>query len=224
MSERIHSPESIIEREPNPEEIGALIVLGKNKGMFTGDAKRFGKTNDVLSMESKMAAVAAGWLYLNSKGQMKEIIFSGGKTSGQELNSEAQSMANYLRRIYPQIPETALALEENSLDTASNSKDLQKLLEPVIKESPTKKVGLLTTSAHKNRASEHMHETGLEFDNFEIEKILAQISGHHQNFLKQRANSPFTGLDDIKEEVLTFLNNSAVGKKFISTLAKRRSK
>ena len=34
MSERIHSPESIIEREPNPEEIGALIVLGKNKGMF----------------------------------------------------------------------------------------------------------------------------------------------------------------------------------------------
>lgn len=36
MPERFQPPESVREQGPNPEEIEALVVLGKNKGMARG--------------------------------------------------------------------------------------------------------------------------------------------------------------------------------------------
>lgn len=224
MSERYFQPESIKEQEPNPKEIEALIVLGKNKGMTRGNPTPNPNTKDVLSMESKMAALAAGWLYLQSQGRMKKIIFSGGKTSGSNWSSEALSMANYLKRHYPEIPPEALILEESSLDTASNALELKKLLEPVREQDPSGKVGLLTASSHLKRASSHMRAANLEFENFEIEKVLTKISPRHQKFVEAYLQSPLTKIDEAKEILIRFLEQNSLGRQAIRHFAKRRSK
>lgn len=171
-----------------------------------------------------MAAWAAGWLYLQSKGRMKEIIFSGGKTSGPEWNSEAQSMASYLKRHYPEIPQEILVLEETSFDTASNVQELKKLLEPVRRQDPTGKVGLLTSTSHSKRAGNHMREANFGFENFEIEKVLATISPHHQKFVNNYANSQLTKIDEAKEILLRFLEQHTLGRQVIKHLAEKRSR
>ncbi len=129
-----------------PERFDALVVLGKNWREYPPKEK-MGEFKLRLSLEAKMSVLAAGEMFKESL--IDKIIFSGGKTAGKEYPSESEQMAVYLREKYPNIPETAIILEEKSTDTVGNA---EKIAE-IIKENPElQKLALMTTESHTARA------------------------------------------------------------------------
>ena len=76
-------------REREPRKFQAVIVLGKNWREYPSEKP----TQDWklrLSIESEMSALAAGELF--KQGRTERIIFSGGRTAGKDLPSEAAAM------------------------------------------------------------------------------------------------------------------------------------
>ena len=70
----------------------ALVVLGKNIGIgWTREKIR--KTPNSLSDRSILSVYAAGFLY--KTGNFNRIIFSGGKTAGEDFPSEAAAMKDF---------------------------------------------------------------------------------------------------------------------------------
>jgi uncharacterized SAM-binding protein YcdF (DUF218 family) len=106
-----------------------LVVLGKNIGVGSSPAV-IRMTPDYLSEESRMNANAAGMLYAASPDV--NLLFSSGHTSGPDVPSEAAAMRDYLLRgiyIPEEVAEARIALEEKSIDTATNAKEVARMLE-----------------------------------------------------------------------------------------------
>lgn len=129
-----------------PHHFDVLIVLGKNIGV-NYPPSRIRKTNYFLSPHSKLNVLAAGDLFM--AGKTDRIIFSSGHTSGSAYPSEAEAMRDYLRQKFPEIPEDAVILEERSLDTWGNAKEVRK----IIKQHGFQNIGLLTVGFHLERAA-----------------------------------------------------------------------
>ncbi len=214
-----HIHESETETIPDSE---ILIVLGKNRGMIIGKPHPEGpEKKDILSMESKMAALAAGYLYEMSKGKMKRLIFSGGPTSGPDYNSEAESMANYMRDRFPKIPAEAILLEEQSSDTPSNSAGIKQLLGALYPDHSLPATGLLASSDHMERARGRMEKAGIKARGYVIEEILKQISPHHARFINEYLGSPVrTAGNKAREMLAKKLDSTILAKK----LTKQRKK
>lgn len=134
------------ESAETPEHFDAIVVLGKNIGVDYPRA-RIRQTKGYLSPHSKLNVLAAGDLY--AAGTTDRIIFSSGHTSGKNYPSEADAMKRFLLERFPEIPEEAIILEENSLDTWENAKEVKK----VIKQNRFESVGLLTVEFHLERAA-----------------------------------------------------------------------
>jgi uncharacterized SAM-binding protein YcdF (DUF218 family) len=81
-----------------------------------------------LSIESRMTAEAAGVLLQRGAGDL--IIFSGGHTAGREYPTEAAKMFEAMRGQFSEeeVPSTAIKLEQESLDTAGNLREIQERL------------------------------------------------------------------------------------------------
>jgi len=103
-----------------------LVVLGKNIGV---NSTRSDIQNDNfhLSTDSRLNVLAAGEL---CKPGMK-IIFSTGKTAGNDFPSEAEAMRKYFRIHFPDFPEKNLVLGPNSKDTAGNAQEVAKILSTI---------------------------------------------------------------------------------------------
>lgn len=123
----------------------ALIVLGKNVG-YLGSSEKIRKTKNHLSRKSELNVLAAGYLY--QAGDFNKLIFSGGKSVGKNYPSEAEAMSDFLREKFPRIPNSAVLLEDKSLDTLQNSLFVKQILE----KDDLHKLAILTTKAHMPRS------------------------------------------------------------------------
>lgn len=146
----------------------AVVVLGKNLGVgWSKDKIR--KQREHLAPHGRVNTDAGGIFY--KEGKTKKIIFSTG-TTVPELPSEAKLMKDHLQRIWPQIPNNDVILEEVSKQTKGNASEVAKLLE---KEgiNPAN-VGLITMGFHMNRAQKLFREQGLNLDPLPSEDILGE--------------------------------------------------
>lgn len=149
------------EDEKSPSSYDYIVVLGKNIGKnSTREDIRIRKQH--LSIDSKINAIAAALSYreakkLNPNTTMK-LIFSSGKTAGQDRPSEAKAMKDYLHRKFIDIPEKAIILEEVSVDTPGNAEEVGKLLKKYNAKNPA----LLTVGYHLPGALETFHNYGVD--------------------------------------------------------------
>src|SRR3989344_8674373 len=98
--------------EQLPQKFEAVIVLDRIWRPGKKDSPEWGHH---LSVDGKMRALAAVEMY--KAGLVDKIIFTGGKASGKEYPSDAESMRAYFLKKYPDIPEGKIVLEEESLNT-----------------------------------------------------------------------------------------------------------
>lgn len=127
--------------ETDRPKLDALIVLGHNIGAgWKGE--RIRRVPDHLSGHSKLNALAAGILF--KEGLAKNIIFSSGHTAGNETPSEAEAMRDFLITRFPEIPSSAIILEDKSIDTAGNAEESIRILNKQNYSS----VGLMSTNDH----------------------------------------------------------------------------
>ncbi len=80
-----------------------------------------------LTAESKIAALAGGLVL--EEGLVKYLIFTGGKTSGENFPSEARLMKDYLSKKVPSVDAGRIILEEKAMNTIQQAKFTKKILQ-----------------------------------------------------------------------------------------------
>lgn len=147
--------QNLIKREsPQSKEItgkpfDAILVFGQGPVI---DEKTRVKAKDAgiqpgsedINLWSKSLAESAAKLY--EKGETREIIVMGGKTGGDEFESEADLIAKELRQMG--VPEAAIKLENESTNTLEN---LVNMLNKFSKNDTYKDLGLLGSNYHLSR-------------------------------------------------------------------------
>jgi len=184
-----------------PTKLDALIVLGKNIGEGWSPEK-IRRTRNLLSGHSKLNVLAAGDLY--NQGLTQRIIFSTGQTAGADYPSEALAMKAFLKEKFPQIPDSAIILEENSIDTAGNAEEVAKIIE----KHGFSNVGLLTVGFHLPNARTLFERFGVKIDDtdsFKAEEIVKDRAKKPELFVESYSNSPLVKREKRKERVRTIL-------------------
>ena len=163
---------------PNPalaESPDLLIVLGKNIGIGSSP-ENIRHRHDHLSRESRINTTAAGELWTPGT----DILFSGGQTAGLDTASEAAAMKDYFKKLYPNVPNSNLFLEEKSIDTAGNAEETTKFLS----ENHYKHIGLLTVGYHLKNARRLFENFGVNIsETFAAEKTVQTRSPLHKTYI-----------------------------------------
>ncbi len=150
-------------------QVHTLIVLGRN---FLPGINRETLANQrfTLSAQSRINALAAGLLY--RAGLTEMMILSSGQTAGSNLPSEAAAMKLHMLRIFQSIPSEAIKLEETSIDTEGNAREVKKI---VAQQHPKHaSFGLLTDTSHLQRAVPLFNRIGLPVHPFDSLQILGK--------------------------------------------------
>ncbi len=163
-TESLHTPE--LHHLP---QVHALIVLGRN--FLSGiDRKVLAHQRFTLSAQSRINALATGLLY--KAGIAETMILSSGQTAGSNLPSEAYAMKQHILRIFQGIPSEAIQLEETSIDTEGNAREVKKI---VARQHPEHaSFGLLTDTSHLRRAIPMFKRNGLHVHPFDSLRILSK--------------------------------------------------
>ncbi|MGA2911722.1 MAG: YdcF family protein [Candidatus Levyibacteriota bacterium] len=138
-----------LEHSPNPElalpHVDALIVLGRNfQPGF--NRKTLAEQRFHLSPGSRINTLAAGLIC--KAGLADTLIISTGHTAGSNVPSEAKAMKDDLQRIFKDIPDEAIILEETSVDTEGNANEVKKIID---RHPEFKTFGLLADTSHLER-------------------------------------------------------------------------
>ncbi|HVZ58244.1 MAG TPA: YdcF family protein [Patescibacteria group bacterium] len=155
-------------RNPEAElsRVDALIVLGRNfQPGF--DRKALAEQRFHLSPQSRINDLAAGLLY--EAGFADTLVISTGHTSGSNVPSEAEAMKTHLQSIFKDIPDEAIVLEENSIDTEGNAAEVKKITE---QHPEWKDFGLLTDPSHLERAVPLFTQQGMTIKPYDSLAIL----------------------------------------------------
>lgn len=201
--------------------LDALVVLGKNIGI---DSTRENITNDNfhLSQDSRMNALAGGLIFKaeQARGNTVDIIFSTGKTAGEEIRSEAKAMSDFVQRKFPDIPREHIILEETSIDTAGNALEVSK----IVKEKGYKNIGLVTVGYHLENAVTLFERYGTPVQQtFAAEAIVRDRSSRHEQFINEWEASPRVRKEKMKEQIRKVLLHTIDPKgKLIGLLTKKR--
>jgi len=200
---RINKKETEPSKEGLLEKFDALVVLGRIWRPSKDTAKERGIH---VSLEGKMRTLAAGEMW--RAGLTDKIIFSGGKTGGKEWPSEAESMAEYLKKKFPEIPEEAIIMEKESFDTPENAEKVKRILETY----GINKIALETSGFHLKRSVKLFEDQGLNVTGFPAEELLEKrISGvraqkassaNYEKFVKKFLGSKRQKWENIKEAIL----------------------
>lgn len=152
------------------EKFPAIVVLG---------AGLKDNASNLPSLESKMRTLAAGEAF--KEGIAEKIIFCGGKTAGEDWPAEAEAMADYLRKKFPEISDEAVVVNRRPIDTSESAEDIMLLLQ----EQQIPEVILITSMTHLPRAERLFQNYGIKIQSDEAaEKILMRRSPHYHQFLK----------------------------------------
>lgn len=155
-----------------------IIVLGKNIGIDS-TRERIAQDNFNLSTDSRISALAAGMLYKPGT----KLIFSTGKTAGQDIPSEAEAMKNYMIRKFPDIPEEDCILEENSIDTAGNAEQVAS----VVGSYGMKRFRLVTVGYHLRNSLKLFERYGISIsEGIASEQVIKSRSSHHSHYVDER--------------------------------------
>lgn len=153
-----------------------IVVLGKYWRLDGSD----------LSLESKLNALAALVLYRRLQPP-PVLLFSGGHTAGRDRPAESEAMRTYLLRHDLQVPDGAILLETESIDTAQNADFVARILQG----QGVASVDLLTVRAHAAGARRIFAAYGVRVDRVHAaEDVLAMRSSHHLGFIRRYARSP----------------------------------
>lgn len=147
----------------------AVIILGKNVG-YLGSKKKIRNSKNYLSRKSEVNAIAAGLIYKN--GKTKKLIFTGGKTTGENYPSEAEAMKNFLLLKFPDIPDESILLEDKSFDTKQNVE----FTKEIINENNFRNIAFLTTSSHIKRSKMLFEKIALTLDSISSQEIIKKYS------------------------------------------------
>ncbi len=171
-----------VEYSPNHElalpHVDALIVLGRN---FQPGFKRrtLADQRFHLSPGSRINTLAAGLIC--KAGLADTLIFSTGHTAGSNVPSEARAMKDHLQRIFKDIPDEAIILEETSVDTEGNAKEVKKIID---RHPEFKTFGLLADTSHLERTP-LFERVGIQVIPFDALAILGEERpGLIANYLK----------------------------------------
>ena len=158
-----------------------------------------------ISLESALNVIAAGKLY--NRGLTERIIFSTGHTAGDDLPSEAEAMRYLLKEIYPEIPDSAIILEERSKDTSGNAEEVNK----IIRLNNFKPVGLVDVGFHLKNAVTLFRRYGVEIADvhcFASEKMVATRAKDPNLFPDKYNNHPIVKKEKLKETIRIILLNT----------------
>jgi uncharacterized SAM-binding protein YcdF (DUF218 family) len=171
-----------------------LIVLGKNIGVRSSP-EDIRNHPDHLSNESRMSVVAAGLLYEPGI----QLLFSGGHTAGEDVPTEAEAMRDFLFTHFPDIPEEAVLLENNSIDTASNAEEVISMLtRPGSKHY--QHINLLTVGYHLPGAQKIFDNFGVPIEQgVASETVISKLSADQEAFVEQWSHSRKVKLEKAKE-------------------------
>jgi len=178
------------------QKYDALIVIGRG---FKGKPKELDET-PCLGLESRINVLSAGELF--NKSLADKLIFTGGQTLGEQYPPEAEEMARYLHRNYPDISPDCIVTEGKSIDTPDNAERVKSILN----KHGFGKLGLLATGVHLPRAIKIFRTYGINADGFVSENILAQKSYRHANLVKKYLFSALKIGEEIEEAVLRGIN------------------
>ena len=182
----------------NTYPFDAIIVLG---------AGIQEKNNGVEPMfDGKMRTIAAAEAFRQRLAPF--LVFSGGKTAGEQLPSEARVMSDFLKRKYKnesdsftEIPTDQIVLEEKSKNTAENLENILKL----IKERGWQKVAFLTNDYHLPRVQELAHNYGIDAQELSAEDELEQRDPRFQRVIDKYYESSEIKAAERKEKILKLL-------------------
>jgi uncharacterized SAM-binding protein YcdF (DUF218 family) len=108
------------------------------------------------------------------------ILFSTGKTAGEDTPSESSAMRDYLHRLFPGIPAEAVFLEEDSIDTAGNAEKVAEWLQG-------KKYGrkaLVSVGYHADNAATLFENYGVPIEKtYASEEVVRERSNHHAAYV-----------------------------------------
>ncbi len=158
------------------------------------------QTREMLPIPAKMRAIAA--LEILNKGEVNEVIISGGKTGGEELPSEAELMRDYIIR-KKQI-ELNKKVEKEEISEGQAKEILQEMIEKIkMEESATntienfaniinmidensqqyQDIGFLSNQFHLDRTVKLAEKFQLKGEKLSGEKELDKRSKHYKKFL-----------------------------------------
>lgn len=195
-----------------------LVVLGKNWENHTQSDERA----VTLSIDSQISALAAGWKFVKEK--FDYLIFSTGKTAGEDWPSEAQAMKDFLLKNLPKekyfLPEEKIILEEISFDTAGNAEEVGKIF--VDRDWSNQEITLMTVGYHLPRARKLFFNFGAAFT-YEANSYeeMAKMGCVYASLANKRKFSFGVKLEKIKEAFLLFFLIFDYHGKMIRKLAKK---
>ncbi|MBM4121297.1 MAG: YdcF family protein [Nitrospira sp.] len=177
-----------------------LIVLGKNWRAYPPQRMSGDNRKLQLSIESRLSTLAAGFLYRANVAPL--LVIASGHTAGLAWPSEAAAMRDYLFKRFPDIPGSAVQLDEQSLDTPGNAEHVARFLT----QWKTQKVALLTVSFHVPRSKRLFGEFGVKVaHSFSAEEEFAKYAPQYRTFLKNYRRSPRVIIEIMKEWCLRSL-------------------
>lgn len=188
------------ETDPTKEELApfqALIVLSKAWREHPLATKVW---KPRLSVDSKMSVLVAGEMF--GKGIVKIIIFSGGRTAGPDNPSEAEVMRDYLKTKFPEIPDGAVIVESESVDTFDQAEKTLQILE----KYNLARVALLTVGYQLPRAEKIFKKVGINIEQgFTPEDQLKGRTSHYQGFIRKWQSSGRHFKKEVEEVMLRSL-------------------
>lgn len=175
-----------------------VVVLGG--GVRRTKSGRWVTTSYVEGEEKSIGAhartLAAAELY--KKGLVKTFIVSTGQTVGVpghnntlDTTSPTESSVMKGEMVRYGVPESAIILEEKSISTLTNAIESAK----IIREMDFKRIGLLTSFWHLERAMVMFEAQRLDIEGRSItplsaDEIVAEISNRHARIVDNMENSP----------------------------------
>ncbi|PIP21363.1 MAG: hypothetical protein COX39_03325 [Candidatus Nealsonbacteria bacterium CG23_combo_of_CG06-09_8_20_14_all_40_13] len=163
------------EKDPQAPPFDVLIVFGQGPvqkeqcwGLPTG---------------AKARCIAAAELF--HKGQIREVVLTGGKTGGEDYPSEAELMRDYLVKKM-KVPEESLILEDKSTNTIENFANVLKMIDQ--KPETYRNLAFLSAGFHLARVemlADKFLTTGLKFSS---DELLKMRSPHHQRWVEKTTN------------------------------------
>jgi uncharacterized SAM-binding protein YcdF (DUF218 family) len=173
------------------DEPDVLIVLGKNIGIQSTQ-NDIREDSDHLSTDSRINVLAA----VESYQPGMTLIFSTGKTSGEDIPSEASAMYNFFKKEFRGELKGKVILEENSIDTATNAAEVSNIL----KNMSHGRVYLLTVGHHLRNAITLFERNGVTIQKGIIsENVVRNSSVSHKKFIDNWALSDRVKKERIKE-------------------------
>lgn len=172
---------------------------------------------------SRKRRVLAAVEFIKQHPNIKNVIFTGGKTLWESEVSEAQEMQELFDHKFPHH-ELKILLEEEACDTEDNAEKTIHLLQETFSTYP-KEILLLSDTSHLPRAWWAFERRGVDVKRIMSEYWLAKRSPHHKKYLqKLLVSSEFLKQTFMLEPLLHILTLFENGRKFIRTKTQNRIK